>query len=53
MGQHYEPIQPSFEDDDVVNQRKWEAWVEQESKKRYIPISTSAVFVSRIADGKS
>ncbi|KAL4863657.1 hypothetical protein BDV12DRAFT_201848 [Aspergillus spectabilis] len=33
---HYEPILPNHEDDDVANQRKWEAWVEQESKKRLI-----------------
>ncbi|KAF3385084.1 hypothetical protein F1880_002076 [Penicillium rolfsii] len=33
---HYEPILPNHEDDDATNQRKWEAWVEQESRKRLI-----------------
>ncbi|KAJ0419693.1 hypothetical protein BJY00DRAFT_324227 [Aspergillus carlsbadensis] len=34
--QHYELIQPSFEDNDAVNQRKWETWVQQETKKRLV-----------------
>ncbi|OJJ08330.1 hypothetical protein ASPVEDRAFT_878854 [Aspergillus versicolor CBS 583.65] len=36
LSDHYVSILPSSEDDDAANQRKWEAWVEQESVKRLV-----------------
>jgi hypothetical protein len=40
--QHYNLVIPRPEDNGPELQRKWELWVQQETKKRYVKLNISA-----------